>query len=79
MSAVGHSITAPASVAGAADEIDRLRDILRAILHADERGQGQPFAEAMEAAAEAVKWGRREAYVVEKPGKPQPDNRGPGR
>lgn len=34
----------------AADEIERCRRLLDAILAADERGQGLPFAEAMEAA-----------------------------
>jgi hypothetical protein len=48
----------------AADEIERLRSILRAILHADERGQGTPYAEAMEAAAKAVGWKQREANDV---------------
>ena len=35
-------------------ERDALRAILRAILEADERGQGQPFAEAMERAHVAL-------------------------
>ena len=49
----------------AADEIERLRGILRAILHADERGQGQPFAEAMDAAVKAVGWGNRGEPAIE--------------
>jgi len=36
-------------------DIERLRRILSAILAADERGQGIPFAEAMEAAHKALK------------------------
>ena len=39
----------------AADRIADLEDILRAILHADERGQGTPFAEAMDRAHKALK------------------------
>jgi hypothetical protein len=38
----------------AAAEIEQLRFLLRAILAADERGQGQPFADAMDAAAREV-------------------------
>jgi len=37
------------------NEIEQLRRILSAILAADERGQGIPFAEAMEAAHKAIK------------------------
>lgn len=39
--------------------IDRLESCLRAILAADERGQGTPFAEAMDEAARLVAWGRK--------------------
>ena len=41
-------------VLGALDENERLRSILRAILAADERGQGTPFGEAMAAAAKEL-------------------------
>jgi len=37
-----------------AAEIERLRGLLRAIIEADERGQGQPFAEAMQKARAAL-------------------------
>jgi hypothetical protein len=46
------------------DRADHLTRILRAILHADERGQGTPYAEAMEAAAKAVGWKQQEANDV---------------
>ena len=38
------------------DRIDELTGIIRALLAADERGQGTPFAEAMDAAAKAAGW-----------------------
>jgi hypothetical protein len=46
------------------DRAEHLTRILRAILHADERGQGTPYAEAMEAAAKAVGWKQQEANDV---------------
>ena len=45
---------AAARIATLTAERDTLRRILRAILAADERGQGLPFAEAMDAAAGAL-------------------------
>lgn len=49
------SNTTPAeAVAELHAEIERLRAILGAILAADERGQGLPFAEAMDRARKAV-------------------------
>jgi hypothetical protein len=39
-------------------ENERLRRILRAILDADERGQGTPFGEAMKAARKALRDGK---------------------
>jgi hypothetical protein len=41
---------------GQVRELQRLPGIIRAILAADERGQGTPFAEAMDVAAKAVGW-----------------------
>jgi hypothetical protein len=46
----GPGMGPPPLVTEAADEIQQLRRFLCAIIDADERGQGTPFAEAMEAA-----------------------------
>jgi hypothetical protein len=44
----------PDEVAALQAEVRRRGDILRAILEADERGQGLPFAEAMDVAKVAI-------------------------
>lgn len=47
-------LPAPAPLESGELALERAHSILLAILSADERGQGQPFAEAMEAAAKEI-------------------------
>lgn len=46
-------------------ERDTLRQLVEAILLADERGQGLPFKEAMDAAAKAINWNSLPPHPME--------------